>query len=378
MSTFLENLPDINFAEKDTALIEAQVISRFEEKLGRRLYHGDPWRQILLTFVYFLSLQRNNIDFAGKQNLLKYAGEGFLENIAALVGTERLEPVAASTTLEFALSTLLPSATLIPRGTRATPGNNIYFSTTEDVEIPAGEYSVTAHAVCTEVGTMGNGYLPGQISRLVDTFPFSYSVRNLDLTQGGADKEDLDSLRERTRLRPESYSTAGPYGAYIYWAKTASQLIVDVAVKSPSPGVVDVIPLLSGGEIPSQTLLDEVYDTLSADNRRPLTDMVVVRAPEAVYYGLDITYYISRSNAAAGLTIRHRVAQAVDDFILWQKSQLGRDINPSRLVEMVKGAGVKRVDMENIAPAFTPLDYFQLGIADMENVKLTYGGLEDD
>ena len=378
VNAFLANLPDINFAEKDTAKIEAEVIARFEQFLGRRLFPGDPWRQILLVFVYYMSLQRSNIDFAGKQNLLKYSGEGYLENLAALLGVERLAPVAAVTTLEFTLSTALPSATTIPAGTRATPGNDIYFATSEDVEIPAGELSVEAHAVCTKVGAIGNGFLPGQVDRLVDPFAFSCSVRNIDLTQGGADRESLDALRERTRLAPESFSTAGPYGAYIYWAKTASQLIIDVAVESPSPGVVDIIPLLEGGEIPTQTTLDDVYKVCSADNRRPLTDKVEVRAPQAVDYGIDITYYIARRHAPVGLTIQQRAKQAVHDFILWQKSKLGRDINPSRLVEMVKNTGVKRVDIEALCPAFTPLAYFQLGVADMDKVKITYGGLEDD
>ena len=41
MNTLLENLPDINFAEKDTETIAAEVISRFEQDLGRTLFRGD-------------------------------------------------------------------------------------------------------------------------------------------------------------------------------------------------------------------------------------------------------------------------------------------------------------------------------------------------
>ena len=129
MNTLLNNLPDISFAEKDASVIEAQVISRFEEKLGRNLAPGDPWRQVLLGFVYYLSMQRSNIDFAGKQNLLKYSTDGFIQNLGALLGVEQLQATPAVTTLEFALSMPLPSNIIIPKGTRVTPGGNIHFAT---------------------------------------------------------------------------------------------------------------------------------------------------------------------------------------------------------------------------------------------------------
>ena len=380
MNTLLESLPDINFAEKDTAIIEQEVIARFEKEVDRTLFPGDPWRQALLTVIYFLSLQRSKIDFTGKQNLLAFSSDGFIEHIGALVlgKNARLEPKAAITTLEFTISQTMPSNTIISAGTRATPGNNIYFATTEDVEIPAGEIRVEAPAVCSKVGEIGNGFLIGQINRIVDSFPFTYTVQNITITQGGADQEGLEAFRERIQMAPESYSTAGPYGAYEFWARTANQLIVDVRVKTPSPGVVDVVPLLRDGEIPSQSILDEVYATLSPDHRRPLTDKVVVRAPEPIYYGIRLTYYISRRNAVIGTVLQERVEKAVRDYILWQKSALGRDITPSTLVEMVKNTGVKRVDMDTILPVFTVLRYYQIGVADEDDIEVIYGGLEDD
>ena len=374
MSSLLENLPEINFAQKDTAVIEAEVIERFEIEADRTLRASDPLRYLLLTFVKYLSMQRNQIDFAGKQNLLKYAHEGFLQNLGALLGVDINEPAAARTELEFKISTILPSNTIIPRGTRATPGNDLYFATSIDAEIQAGEVSTIIPAECTEVGVIGNGYLAGQVNRLVDTFPFHYSVRNVDVTQGGADRESLDSLRERIRLRPESFSTAGPSGAYEYWAKTASQLIVDVSVKSPSPGVVEIIPLLKGGELPTQAILDDVYKICNDDKRRPLTDKVVVRAPEIVEYVTDFTYFISRRNSSVGTSIQQGVVQAHDDFILWQKSMLGRDINPSQFTKMLMKTGIKRVEIRE--PQHKVLQYFELGIN--KGMSFTYGGLEDD
>ena len=374
MSSLLDNLPDIDFAQKDTAVIEAEVIERFEKEVDRTLRASDPLRYLLLTFVKYLSMQRNQIDFAGKQNLLKYAHEGFLQNLGALLGVEINEPAAAKTELEFRISTALPSATIIQRGTRATPGNDLYFATTIDAEIRAGDVSIVIPAQCTEAGVIGNGYLAGQVNRLVDTFPFHESVRNIDVTQGGADRESLDSLRERIRLRPESFSTAGPAGAYEYWAKTASQLIVDVAVNTPNPGEVEIIPLLKGGEMPTQAILSDVYKICNDEKRRPLTDKVIVRAPEKVEYIIDFTYFISRRNSSVGASIQQGVTQAIDEFILWQKSMLGRDINPSQLTKMLMKTGIKRVEIRE--PHHKVLRYFELGVNG--EMKFAYGGLEDD
>ena len=377
MSILLENLPDINFAEKDVGVTETEVITRFEEKLGRRLYPGDPWRQALLSLVYLMAMQRASIDFAGKQNLLRYSQDGFIQNIAALVGTVQLEPRSATTTLEFGLSTTLPNATTIPPGTRASPGGGIFFATTHAAEIPAGELSVIVPAECTQVGVIGNGFMKGQVNRLVDTFPFAFSVENTSMTQGGADIEGIEPFRERTRMAPESYSSAGPRGAYIYWAKTANQLIVDVEARSPRPCVVNVVPLLKGGEIPDQSILDEVYRICSADDKRPLTDHVIVSAPEVVRYGISFTYYISRWDAAVGLNLQQRVDEAVQAYILWQKTKLGRNIDPSTLIKMVRNIGV-RVDVDELLPEFKALEFYQIGVADEDNIKVTYGGLEDN
>jgi len=378
MNDFLQNLPDINFAIKDPTTIQNEVISRFEEKLGRKLHPGDPWRQVLLGFVYYLSMQRANIDFTGRQNLLKYSTDGFIQNIGALLGVRQLQAAAAVTTLEFTLSTTLPSNFIIPKGTRATPGNDIHFATNEDVEVIAGQLTAAVNATCTQVGEIGNGFEVGRVNRLTDVFPFSQGVQNTTITQGGADTESIESLRNRIQLAPESFSTAGPDGAYEFWAKSVSQLIIDVSVETPSPGEVEVVPLLQGGEIPDQSMLDAVYAECTPRTRRPLTDLVHVRPPEAVYYPLKLTYFISRRDSAASLNIQQRVNQAIESYILWQKSKLGRSITPSTLVEMVKQAGASRIPLDDdmLYPKFQRLRHYEIGVADVEDMSITYGGLE--
>ncbi len=374
MSISLENLPDIDFTAKDVDKIKAGLIQDFEEVSGRTLYPGDPLRLLLLTFAKYFALLRNNIDLSAKQNLLKYADEGFIENIGALVGVERKKAEAASVSIRFTLSEKQESTVVIPEGTRVTCNDKIYFITTEEGEIKPGEISVIVKTKCTETGTIGNGYYEGQINKIVDTFGYLASVENIDVSDGGTDKEDIANYRERILIAPESFSCAGPSGAYEYWVKTAAPDIYDVSVASPEAGVVEIIPLMKNGELPTDEILENIRDTCASDDKRPLTDNVMVSSPEAVSYDIDVKYYISKSDTASGENIRNNVLSAVDSFILWQREKLGRDINPSRLIQLVVAAGAKRIDV--LSPAYKKIEYNQVAVN--VNCKVDYGGVEDD
>jgi len=371
----LKNLPDVEFANKDIEDILSDTISSYEkayfEQNGtvKKLYPGDPIR----IFLYSQALRefqlRQIIDFSAKQNLLKYAKGDYLDNIGATV--ERLKASKSRVTIKFNMSSPQPTAQIIPIGTRVTPGNNIFFETTENVEIPAGEIEVTCIMECTIEGKSGNGFLPGQINVLVDPVPWVKSVSNIDKSQGGSDIEDDESYRERIWLAPESYSTAGPDGAYKFFAKQYNSSIVDVEVSSPSPGVVDIRVLLENGEIPTQTLLDSLKDYLSDGTKRPLTDYVVVNAPDIVNYDIDIVYYILDEDSAMTSTIQTSVNQAIENYKNWQKSKIGRDINPSKLTADIISSGAHRVEITS--PVYTEIQATDIAI-DL-NVNIVYGGL---
>lgn len=167
---------------------------------------------------------------------------------------------------------------------------------------------------------------------------------------------------------------AGPDGAYRFWAASANQLIVDVEVKSPTPGVVEIIPLLQGGEIPGEEILNAVAEKCNDEEIRPLTDNVTVRAPEVYNYDIKLTYWINKDDAAAVSSIQTTVEAAVQAYVLWQKSRLGRDINPSELIRRVMQAGAYRVDTGGLS--YYEIDYDTVAIA--QTVTVTYGGLADD
>ncbi|MDR1651860.1 MAG: baseplate J/gp47 family protein [Synergistaceae bacterium] len=376
----LFSLPDIHFADRNAAVIKRNIIAGFEsaffEAAGERLtlYPGDPRQLFLSAIADVIVLQRNIIDYTGRQNMLAYSSGDYLEHLGLLLGVTRLPPQRAKTTVRISLSAMMPGTTVIPEGIRVTTGDgNIYFASSQPLEIPPGELAGDVQASALEPGVYANGLLPGQINRLVDPLPYVQGVTNTTASEGGADTEDDENLRERIHLAPESFSNAGSKGAYIFWARSASQLIDDVEVHSPSPGVVDIYPLLKGGVLPEQEILDLVLEVCSADTVRPMTDLVRVLAPEEVGFDLDVTWFLERGDAAMSASITNAVTKAVDDWTLWQRSKLGRDINDSELITRIRQAGAKRAAVTS--PDFTALAFNQIGVVSSSNV--VYGGVEN-
>ncbi|CQR58440.1 baseplate assembly protein [Paenibacillus riograndensis] len=370
-------LPDILFSEEDAAAIQQDVITVYEGLAGRSLQPADPVRLFLSSLAAIIVQQKVLINQTAKGNLLRYASGAVLDHMGAFQGSERLNASAAIVTLQFVLSIPLASATSIPTGTRvgAQGGNgSIFFSTTEYVEIPAGETAGIATAVCSDPGAIGNGFLPGQINVLMDPLPFVQSVSNLTISSGGAAAETDEAFKERIRNAPESYSTAGPQGAYEFWAKSASSAIIDVHAYSPAEGRVTVVPLLADGEVPSQDVLDSISETLEDRGIRPLTDLVTVSAPQPVSYNTIVTYYISRSRASEVSSIQEKISAAVTAYQRWQKVKLGRHVNPSELISRIMAAGAQRV--VPTAPVYTILTATQ--VAQTGTTTITFGGLVDD
>lgn len=373
------NLPDVEFVDKSVEDLLADMVSEYEqayyETTGTRktLYPGDPIRIWIYTQALRIYTAYQLIDFSAKQNLLKYAEGSYLDNLGARVGVTRLPASSAICTVRFTLSTVQPSAVSIPAGTRVSPGGNVFFETIDYVEVAVGSTYVDTVVRCTELGTIGNGYIAGQINILVDPIPYVSSVSNQDSSQGGADIESDTSLSERIFLKPESFSVAGPKDAYVFFAKEYNQSILDVSVSSPNPGEVDIRFILQDGELPDSTLISNLEDYLSDDTRRPLTDYVTVQAPTQVSYNIALTYYIRSDDASFASTIQQAVSTAISIYVIWQKSNIGRAINPSELVKRIMQAGAKRVEVTS--PVYTNLSNTQVAVEG--TITSTYGGLED-
>jgi phage-related baseplate assembly protein len=234
---------------------------------------------------------------------------------------------------------------------------------------------VDVTATCITEGTDGKGFLPEEIDQIVDVVAFVPTVSNTTTSSGGADEEGDDAYRARIRLGVTALSVAGSRDAYEYWARTASAQVSDVHIDSPSPGAVDVYVLLTGGALPDASMLSSVETILSADTVRPLTDLVTAKAPTTTEYTVELTYYIRQSDAVRAAEIQTAVETAVADWILWQRSAIGRDINPSELTARIVNAGAKRVAITT--PEYTAIAETAIAVISGD-ATIVYGGLEDE
>lgn len=162
--------------------------------------------------------------------------------------------------------------------------------------------------------------------------------------------EDDERLRERIRLAPEHFSVAGPRLAYRYHAMSADAAALDVAVRSPEPGVVVLHPLGSidgAPAMPSATLKAKVLAAASAEDARPLCDAVRVEDPVDRPYTVSARIVVDAGRDAE--TVRQAALDAVSAFCATNSRSLGQDIARSALIAALHVAGVKRVTLD--APA---------------------------
>ncbi|MBD5642199.1 MAG: baseplate J/gp47 family protein [Desulfovibrio sp.] len=366
-------MSEILFADIDSASVEDAVITTYEQIAGVTLHPADPVRLFLESIAYKLAVQNNVINLAGRQNLLAYATGEHLDYIGMMVGTARLGASFASCEQTFYLKAPLGFSVAIPAGTRVTTGDGkAIFATLEALEIPAGAACATGRVQALASGAQANGFVPGQVCQLVDPVAYIEKTANATVTLLGSDIESDERYRSRIQQAPEAFSCAGPVGAYRFYALASHPDISAVAVYSPEPGKVDIRPVLKGGELPPQDVLDDVFAAVNADNIRPLTDTVLVQAPELVEFDIDFTWYLASDRQVFLDTTRQAVADAVEEYRLWQRTQPGRDILPIRLASLLEQAGVKRIELKK--PAYRKLEQWQLGRE--KTISVTFGGVE--
>ena len=378
----LQNLPEISFIDDMTIdELQKKLVSEYENSItaitGNKyvLPQADKFRIIINSIALILYQNLQCIDRAGKQNTLKYAYGEYLDNKAAEKGVVRKTAKAATVNVKFSLEAARSSSTLIPKGTRVSNDSDIYFETQNSEEIAVGNTDIVISCVCTEAGTLGNNIQIGEITTLVDPVAYISEVVNTTVSTGGTDEEDDDSLRERVFLAPSSYTTTGSADAYIYHCKLFSNDIADViATSDVGSAVVNIIVLLKNGVIPEEKLITQLQEYLNGDGIKTLTDKVVVAAPSVKKYDINLTYYINKSERSKALLIKKNVEKAIDEYILWQNSKIGRDINPDKLIEKIIAAGAKRVAVSS--PIYQACN--QTEVPQLANKSITYGGIEDD
>lgn len=379
----IQALPDIDIM-KDLGISLEGIIeemiddyeTEYEARTGRSktLYAGDRDRILITVMAAQLYQAQERAAYLFRRNFLKWMEDEDLENWGANFGFKTPDAQPASVELKFYVNDPLEFDVDIPAGTRATAGDNVFFATTDKGTLKAGQESVVIQALCSDAGEVGNDYIRGQINVMADPVPYISGVTNQSTSAGGAERMTGEDLMLSILQWMSTYSTAGPVGAYEYWIMSYSSEIIDVsAVSLGDDGATEnIYILLTDGKLPSVTFLNQVKQYLEELGNFPDTDKVDLYAPEKVEYALEVTYYISRSRRDNEEEIKSMVEDAIDAYVTYQGSGIGRAVDTTALIEYVRTAGAERVEVKK--PSYQKLTASQ--VASCLSKKVTYGGLE--
>ena len=341
----MTQLPEPNFIDRDPDTITKEWIERFEEKSGKVLQPAQIERLMIDIGAYRETVLRMEVQETAKKNLLSYAPLDILKHIGEPLGVEQLPASCSVTNLKFSLENTLDFDFKVPKGTEVETKDGLFvFQTDQDVIIYSGNKDVTVKATCETAGAASNNYIVGSINNLITPLSYISKAENITISSGGADDEEADNLRDRIRQAPEKFSNAGSRGAYRYHTLSAHQSIIDVAITSPSPGVVNIYPLTVDGN-PSEDVLKIVLNYLSDDKIRPLTDYVQVLSPVKHNFNIKATIYLYKD--ADETSVLTTINAKFEEYKKQLSAKLGKSVIKTQIISILNSVyGVFKVVIE--------------------------------
>lgn len=221
-----------------------------------------------------------------------------------------------------------------------------------------------------------------------------------------ATMESNTDYRHRIQLSPKGFSVAGPDGAYVFHALSADAGVLDASAIGPKPddiraiissvmaannapaalmsamntaldaavwpGEVVVTVLARAGDgTAGADLLAKVATSVSADDKRPLTDHVTVKSAQIVPYDVKATIY---TFAGPDSSIVMAEAHKHLDAYVADCHRLGRDVTMSGLYAALHVNGVQRVEFTsptaNIVISSTQASFCR-------SISITWGGVDE-
>ncbi|MGN0787134.1 MAG: baseplate J/gp47 family protein [Christensenellales bacterium] len=160
----------------------------------------------------------------------------------------------------------------------------------------------------------------------------------------------------------------------------AADTTISITYRKYQAGCVTIYPLMKDGSLASDTIKSLIKAACTADDVKPMTDVVTVQDPAQITYDINFTYYIDNAATDSLTNIQAKINDAVDEYVEWQSAKLGRDINPSKLYSLLMQTGIKRLEITS--PTYTQLSDGSDGstpcIARLGESTPINGGYEDE
>lgn len=334
---------ELHYLTYDPERMWEDMIIAYVEAGGDILYPGDE-KEILLRGIQLILIQAYAaFDNAARMRTLRYALGEYLDLIGETRGVLRMQAVEASAEMDVTVRGAVGTYTLLA-GTLFTFDGSSYYQVAEDVSAlsDGNPLTIRCSIICTEAGASGNGLPIGtQMTPVQGNHTISSAVL-ITATAGGLEEEDDEDYR--SRIRESGYiNTAGPREAYRAEARGVSSAIRDANAIMSDSGTVKVSLLFEEGttQEAKTALITAVATALSADDKRPLTDHVVVAESGQVAYTLNVSYTIPPN---APSDVATAVTAAAAQFKDEQEGLIGIPFDPYRLLSLLYSAGATRVE----------------------------------
>lgn len=334
---------ELHYLTSDPEAMWDDMIIAYVEAGGDILYPGDE-KEILLRGVQLILVQAYAaFDHAARMRTLRFAIGEYLDLIGETRGVLRMEAVAAIAEMDVTIRGMVGTYTLTA-GTLFTFDGSNYYEVAEDVSalLDGTPKTIRCQIGCTEPGASGNGLPIGTQMTPVQGNPSISSAVLASATAGGLEQEDDEDYR--SRIRESGYiNTTGPREAYRAEARGVSSAIRDANAIMGASGTVKVALLFEAGttQEAKTTLIAAVATALSAEDKRPLTDHVVVEEAGQVSYTLNVSYTIPpNAPSDVGTAVTNAAAQFKDE----QEGLIGIPFDPYRLLSLLYSAGATRVE----------------------------------
>ncbi len=241
---------EYKFVPTDSTEIVAEMTAAYEKMTGRKLQPADPDKLFIAWIADVIIQERVNQNYVGNQNIPSRAVGDNLDALGNWIyDIPRTLSQPSMCIVRFSITIAQQSVIVIPAGTRVTDVQNaLVWETMNDATIAIGDTYTDTLVQCQTAGTIGNGYVPGQINTLidVDNIPYFDSCSNITDSDGGSEAQSDDNYYESMRAVVNSHSTAGAEGSYVYWAKSVTPEIADVKAICPNIEREETLSIFTG------------------------------------------------------------------------------------------------------------------------------------
>lgn len=326
---------ELHYLTYDPDEVWDQMMLAYVEAGGDILYPGDEKEMLLRSVQADIVQVFAGVDNALRMQTLRYAVGDYLDVLGELRGCERIRASTATAKVSITTNATGETGTL-KAGTAMTCDGEKFYLLEDEILLSGYQETLTATVVADREGTSGNGLTAGAEMSLAAQNPAINSIVVTESATGGNEKEEDDVYRERIRNYGLASVTTGPQRQYESAAEEVSSGIIDAHAINLGDGEVGVYLIISDDVSDPSTLMHSVEVALSAEDVRPLTDIVNVYQATDVEYTLNVEYVSDGSFSSD-------IAQAVSDYQDWQDNEIGLAFNPDRLMSAIYQAGASRV-----------------------------------